>query len=88
MKKGLSKTKARPGRLKLDDDNRGPCWDWIVAWNIMSNTKSACWNRRRNAPLLERVTAAAEECQLSQSTLIAYRRTRLKLLWAANRHHR
>jgi hypothetical protein len=41
MKKGLSETKARPGRLKLDDDNRGPCWDWIVAWNIMSNTRKA-----------------------------------------------
>jgi site-specific recombinase XerD len=34
--------------------------------------------------LLERVTAAAEERHLSQNTLIAYRRTWLKLIaWAA-----
>jgi hypothetical protein len=34
--------------------------------------------------LLERVTAAAEERQLSQNSLIAYRRTWLKMIaWAA-----
>ena len=34
--------------------------------------------------LLERVTAAAEERQLSQNSLIAYRRTWLKIIaWAA-----
>ncbi|MFZ0710422.1 MAG: hypothetical protein WAM53_10315 [Terrimicrobiaceae bacterium] len=34
--------------------------------------------------LLERVTAAAEERQLSQNTLTAYRRTWLKLIaWSA-----
>ena len=34
--------------------------------------------------LLERVTAAAEERQLSQNSLLAYRRTRLKIIaWAA-----
>ena len=33
-KMGLRKTEACPERLKLDDDYRGPCWDWIVAWNI------------------------------------------------------
>ena len=33
--------------------------------------------------LLERVTAAAEERQLSHNSLIAYRRTWLKIIWAA-----
>jgi hypothetical protein len=35
-------------------------------------------------PLLERVTAAAEERQFSHNSLIAYRRTWLKIIaWAA-----
>jgi site-specific recombinase XerC len=35
-------------------------------------------------PLLERITAATEERQLSQNTLTAYRRTWLKAIaWAA-----
>jgi len=33
--------------------------------------------------LLGRVTAAAEERQLSHNSLIAYRRTWLKIIWAA-----
>ena len=33
--------------------------------------------------LLERITAAAEERQLSHNSLIAYRRTWLKIIWAA-----
>jgi hypothetical protein len=46
------------------------------------------WERKKGSAvsensILERVTAAAEERQLSHNSLIAYRRTWLKIIWAA-----
>ena len=45
MKKaGLRETAARPGRLKLDADKRGPCWDRIAAWNTFVHVENHGFN--------------------------------------------
>ena len=55
----------------LHDEN-GDCWP--------GNQEKKGSAALSEDSLLERVTAAAKECQLSQNTLTAYRRTWLKLI--------
>jgi N-acetylglutamate synthase-like GNAT family acetyltransferase len=51
---------------------------------VVNRQKEGEERSRRKDSLLERVTAAAEERQLSHNSLIAYRRTWFKIIgWAA-----